>query len=374
MYDDGPIVMIVAGEASGDLLGADLMREMKKKRPDLNFIGVGGSAMQEEGLENVFSIDELSVMGISDVVPQIPNLFKRMGELVQVAVSKQVVALVTIDSQDFSKRLARRLKTFCNIPCIHYVCPTVWAWRKKRVYEYAKVFDHILALFPFEPPYFEKVGLECTFVGHPVVARLKEYVPKTVRAPVKLRLALLPGSRKGEILRHWPVMKEVFLVLKKDIPDLEGIVAVTDDSVLEYIEPAEGISFVAGNNRFSALSKCKAAFTKSGTMNLELAAMGVPMVVGYTTTALNYFIARLLVKVPYISPVNWVAGKTIVPELIQKDMTKAVVVPMLESLLVGKEVWNQQAKELKKVRDSLHIEKASEKAAEVVLKYIPERG
>lgn len=359
-------VFLFAGEASADLLGADLMRAMQKKHKNLKFIGVGGVAMHKAGLESLCPLDDFAVMGFSGVLPRIPFFLKRLKELTAAAQAANIDALVTIDNQDFSKRLARRIKAATGKPAIHYVVPKVWAWRPQRAAKYAAIYDHLLALFPFEPPYFEEYGVPCTFVGHPVAQRLKAYTPPP--APPPLRLALLPGSRPGEIERHWPVMRQVFEQLKQSHPDLTAVVPLAQDVTLPDV-PA-GVDVVVGEARFQALQACRAALAKSGTANLELAMLGVPSIVVFQTSTLNAWLVRRLVDIPYVSPVNWVAGTQVLPELLQDNFTPEKALAHLQPLLTDDQAWQTQAQALATVRATLTVPDAAARAADIVARYL----
>ena len=364
-------ILIIAGEASGDLLGADLMQELQKQFQDIEFIGVGGEKMLKAGLKPVFPMAEISLMGLAEVVPHIPKILKLIQKVADIAIAEQVDAVVTIDAQDFSKRVAKKIKQKQDVPCIHYVCPTVWAWRKGRAKKYAKLFDHILALFPFEPAYFEEYGGKCEYVGHPLGERMRHIVPQTLVRPEKPRIVLLPGSRRGEIERHWEDMKCIYTQLRQDFPEAEGLVLLPGESYVEMLgDVPAGIEVLYGEGRFDALKTCRVALTKSGTANLELGMAGVPMVVFYKMAPLTYNIAKLLVNVPYISPVNWVLGKKAVPEFIQEAFTADNVVPVLKSLLADESAWYEQAQNLQHMRALLTTENAAKQAADIVASYL----
>ncbi len=359
-------VFIFAGEASADLLGADLMTALQHQQPDIRFIGVGGVAMQQAGLQSLCPMQDFAVMGFSAVLPRIPLFIQRLRSLTAAAVAADIDVLVTIDNQDFSKRLARRIKAATGKPAIHYVVPKVWAWRPQRARVYAAVFDHLLALFPFEPSYFEPYGVPCTFVGHPVAQRLQGFTPP--QQPPSLRLALLPGSRAGEIKRHWPLMRATFLQLKQVLPHLTGTIPLAEAVNIPDI-PAD-IDIAVGADRFAALQGCRAALAKSGTSNLELAMLGVPAIIVYQTSQLNAWLARLLVDVPYISPVNWVAQGPSLPELILSDFTAPKASQLLLPLLQDDTAWHTQATALATVRDKLTVPDAAARAAAVVQSYL----
>ena len=370
-------VMVVAGEASGDLLGAGLMQALKSNKPELTFVGLGGEAMEGQGLQSAFPMREVALMGLVEVVPHIPNLIRRINQLVDVARIERVKALVTIDSPDLSFRIAKKVKAELGIPCIHYVSPHVWAWRRRRVYKMAKFLDHVLALFPFEPQYYEGSGLKCTHVGHAVVERLGAYAPRTPEKPLHQppRLALAPGSRLSEITRLMPPMADAIKLMRQKIPDLEVVLPLADAFNPRHFEPYVGLNaqYVRGSARFQALMGCDAALAASGTMNLELAMLGIPMVAAYKLAPITYALARELVQVAHFSPVNLVADKRVVPELLQKEASATHMADLMLPLLMDTPERKAQQQALAVVRERLGQGGAlpSERAAEVILGYLP---
>ncbi len=372
-------ILITAGETSGDILGAEIMRELKAKRKDLAFAGVGGTHMRKEGLKPLGDMDVFHGMGIVELLPSIPSILRLLGKLARWSKAHKPALLLTIDNQDFSARLAKKISAQ-GIPCVHYVAPKVWAWRQHRVLKLKHIFSHVLCLFPFEVEFFTDHGLEATYIGHPVALRLAGLTPEVLKLNIKKdTLALLPGSRRAELKHHWPLFLETFRLLRKKAPNLKGIVALPDDAAVarcKAIGWADGISPVVGESRFQVLGSCTAALTKSGTNNLELALLGVPAVVAYRMNNLTYKIVKRLVKVPAISPVNLVAnglekGPYTYPELIQDAATAAKLAAELQPLLDGGKAAEEQRKSLAFIRKKLAT-KASPAAlaAQVVLSYL----
>ncbi len=376
-------IMIVAGENSGDALAAGLMRELKRLHSEIDFVGVGGARMLAEGLRSVFSIEELNVMGLVEVLPHVRRLFRKRDELIAVAEREHIDLLITVDFQEFNASLAKKIKAKCAVPCIHYVSPTIWAWRRGRIHSLATYLDHVLALFPFEPEMYYGSGLKCTFVGHPVAQQLKgkSELAKKENENQQLKLALLPGSRLGLIGKLLPTMLQAVASLQFQGIGCQLLVPVTHAEHRELIKnlclengfAPEQIQFLEGEERFDSLLQCKAALAASGTSNLELAMLGVPMVVVYRFNVLTYYLAKPFVHAPYGSPVNWVAGKQILPELIQHDFTLEYIIEHLKPLLSDSVQRQQQVVELKQVREALgayHDVDASTKAAEIVSDYL----
>lgn len=325
----GPLIFLVAGEPSGDALGASLMAGLRRIAPNVRFAGVGGERMAAQGLESLFPMAELAVMGLAEVLPRLPNLIRRIRQTAAEVERLRPAALVTIDAPDFCFRVAKRLKGK-GIPLIHYVAPTVWAWRPGRARKIAGFLDHLLALLPFEPPYFEREGLACTFVGHPVVEggadrgdgarfRAAHGIPETV--PL---LCLLPGSRMGEVTRLLPVFGEavdrlatVHSDLRVVLPTVPNVAAAVRAGVAGWKAPP---LVVEGQEaKFDAFAACGAALAASGTVALELAMAGLPAVIAYRVNALTAWVARRLIRVRHVNLVNLLLDRPVVPELLQEE-------------------------------------------------------
>lgn len=382
---DNKTIMVVAGENSGDLLAAGLIEELKQAFPNARFIGVAGESMLAQGVESVFPLEELNVMGFVEVIPHLKRLFQKRDELIEVAKHRNIDMLITIDFQDFNASLAKKIKAQCGVPCVHYVSPTVWAWRRGRIYKMATYLDHLLALFPFEPEMYYGSGLNCSFVGHPLALQMKGmsamseefYETAKEQDDACVSLALLPGSRKGLISRLLPTMLDAYSRLRFENKVQKLVVPVAHEdhkaliieTGLEYGIKREEIEFVSGESRFEELAKCRAALVASGTSNLELAMLGIPMLVVYKLNHLSYHLLRPFVNAPYGSPVNWVAGKQIIPELVQHDLKTKSVLEHLRPLLHDSVQRAHQLVELRQVRNALGEQQelgASAKAAAIV--------
>jgi lipid-A-disaccharide synthase len=334
---------LVAGEASGDFLGAQLIRALKKKVNAPTFIGVGGPQMISEGLENLFPYEELSLMGLVEILPKLRKLLRRIDETAALAKKVRPCTIVTIDSPGFNLRFIKRARAMgVQGSFVHYVAPQVWAWRPGRVHKIAHLVDHLLCLFPFEPPYFEKVGLATTFVGHPLTELdinknprfLNQHgIPETAQI-----LTLLPGSRVGEITRLLPVFQETALLLKKRLSSLFLLIPT-----LPHLEAAIHTAFrdfplpwrlLRSEDKIQGFLHSQAAFAASGTVTLELAFAGLPAVISYRLSPLTYFYAKHFVHVKYISLVNLLLQRPLLTELIQDNCTPKhlyeAVVPLFE--------------------------------------------
>ena len=340
---DPPLVFLVAGEPSGDAIGARLMTALRSRTGDrVRFAGIGGDRMAAEGLESLFPQSDLTVMGIAEVLPRIPRLLRRLRETVVAIRGCAPDVVVTIDAPGFSYRIARRL-AHRPFPLIHYVAPTVWAWRPGRAAKLARLVDHLLAILPFEPPWFERVGLPCTFVGHPVVeeqdgtADGPGFRDRNGIGPEAPLLCVLPGSRSSEVRRLLPPFGTVVAELAARHPDLR-VVVPTVSSVAEVVRTAAGTwpakPIVVGQaDKGDALAASSAALAASGTVSLELALAAVPHVIAYRVNPLSAAIVRRLIKVRYASLVNLLADAPIVPEYLQDNCTVDRLVPAVERLL-----------------------------------------
>jgi lipid-A-disaccharide synthase len=323
-------VFIIAGEVSGDKLGGALMAGLHGLA-DVTFDGVGGPMMQEQGLSSRFPMDELSVMGLAEILPKYKALKARVHEMAQAVIIAKPDVLVTIDSPDFCLRVAKLVKAQSNIPTVHYVAPTVWAWRSGRAAKMAKFIDHVLALFPFEPPYMQAAGMTCDFVGHPVVA---EQIATDAEAQAfrdkygvtgPLVMAL-PGSRKGEVTR-----------LSDRFGDALGQVAAIHPNAT-FVVPCAGpvtslvreltqswhvtpllIPAQATATKRAVFKAADVALAASGTVSLELAANDTPMVIGYDMAWLSRLIISRMLKVDTVTLVNLVSDTRVIPEFVGKN-------------------------------------------------------
>jgi lipid-A-disaccharide synthase len=350
-----PKLFLVAGEASGDLLGGALLAGLRQLCGEaLAVEGIGGAAMAAEGLVSRFPMEELSVMGVAEVLPRLPNLLRRIRETGDAVAAAAPDALVTIDSPDFTLRVARRARRLRpGLKVIHYVAPSVWAWRPGRAAKMAKVVDHVLALLPFEPPYMQAAGMTCDFVGHPVAAAP---VPRPVEVaalraelaigPGQPVLALLPGSRRGEVTRLAPVFTEVARRLRAREPSLAVIVPAArgvvglldaalrpDDGGWPHVMDPRGFSSDAWEARKrAAFAAADVALAASGTVSLELAAAGTPMVIAYDANRLTTFLVKRMVRIDTATLVNLVTETRAVPEYLFENCTADRITPAVETL------------------------------------------
>lgn len=378
----GGHVFLIAGEASGDLLGARLMAAMKESNPHVRFSGVGGQLMAAEGLISLVPIEELALHGLVEVIKHIPNVLRRINDVVEVISSDLPDVLVTIDAPGFSLRVARKVKSL-GVPLVHYVAPTVWAWRPGRAKKISRYLDHLLTLFDFEPSYFTKHGLKATFVGHPLTETQNLSNRNDSRVELGFSdddkvLALLPGSRKSEVRRMLPFFEEVVHQFRDEIPDLKTVVPVVDyvkDDVVELTSTWENPPLLIDQTqgKFLVFAAADAALACSGTAAMELAWAKVPTVIGYKMAWLSSLIGYMLLKVKYASMINIIADRAIQPEFLQWRCKLETVVETIGPLLLDDQARQAQMRELEGITDRLRhpSQLPSQVAAEVILSYLP---
>lgn len=383
MAETRPTVMMIAGEPSGDLLGARLIASLREKlgtQPDL--VGVGGPAMAAEGLPSLFPMSDLSLMGVFEVLPKAARILARVKEAEILAHVAKPNVLVTIDVPAFNLRVAGRLRGL-GIPIVHMVAPQVWAWRSGRAIEIAEAFDHLMALLPFEPPYFEAVGLKTDFIGHPVVesglaqgdgAAFRARHGIAPEAPV---LLVLPGSRGAEVKRLgadfsaaveaiWravPALRIVMPTLPRRRKDIDNLVRRWPVQPIVTDDPGEKTAaFAAGN----------AAMAASGTVALELAMARVPMVIAYKVSEASARVVRHLLHVPFANLINLILERPVVPELLQEDCTPENLAEAVLPLLTDPSLRAVQMAALDEATAQMGRGgwRPSDRAAEIVLKYL----
>jgi lipid-A-disaccharide synthase len=335
---------VIAGEASGDALGAALLAGLKSLRPDLQVRGIGGPLMQAEGLHSLFPMEELSVMGLAEVLPKYAHLKRRIREAAADVLAAAPDALITIDSPDFVLRVARIVRTARpDLRTIHYVAPSVWAWRPGRAAKMAHVIDHVLALLPFEPPYMTAAGMTCDFVGHPVVSapRASAAEAQAFRADLggggPLVLAL-PGSRRGEVARLAPVIggvldrvRAVHPQVQVVLPTLRSVAAMVEGLTADW--PVRPRIIEASEAKRAAFAAADVAIAASGTVSLELAANAVPMVIAYDMHPVTMWLMQRMARVDTVTLVNLVSDTRVVPEFLGGRCTPDLIAPALLGLI-----------------------------------------
>ncbi len=336
-------IFVIAGEASGDVLGARLLAALRAQQSGLVFSGIGGARMAEAGLESLFPMQELAVMGLAEILPKLLPLRRRIQQTIAAIKATKPDIVVTIDSPGFCLRVLKGIAG-TGIKRVHYVAPQVWAWRQERVKHYPGLWDELLCLLPFEPAFFAPHGLNPVFVGHPVLESGADkgdagrFRAAHDLAADAVPVVLMPGSRVTETTRLLPVFRETMTLLAASVPGLvpvlaaaPGIAAAVAAQVGDWPVPPMIIRDIAG--RYDAFAAARAALTKSGTSTLELAMAGVPMAVTYRVNPVSAALGRRLIKVPHVAMINLLAGRELVPELLQENCRPAKLAATLQGLL-----------------------------------------
>lgn len=360
---------LVAGEASGDALGGSLMKGLKGQGvPEGNFLGVGGDAMKLEGLDSLLPMDELCVMGLWEIAGHLPRLLKLIQGLVEEIEKSKPDYVITIDLPDFNFQLAKRLKSrgIYKGKVIHYVAPSVWAWRPKRAENIAKFLDGLMCLFPFEPPFFEKHGLTTQYVGHPLIE-----IDKSVLNPAKFKadrdisedatcIGLFLGSRAQEIKTHKKAFTETLEVLDEQIDELEVIIPTLPNLEFDLREELQDVEFEkhivpAVDQKWEAFAACDLALAVSGTVGLELAYMNVPHVIGYKANPITAMIVKSMIKIEHVHLANILLEEEAVPEFLQGKCNVQFLARGLLRLDKKAEEREKQHEAFKKLHDRLQL-------------------
>ena len=347
------------GEESGDFLGAQLINNLKKKYPEARFVGLAGNLMQKEGMESLFPIKDLSVMGLIDPLLNLNRLLRRRKQLIDFILEEQPEFFIGIDSPSFNAGIAKRIKSKTNTKTIQYVCPQFWAWRKRRASRFKNYLDHIYSIFPFEEKLLAKEDMSSSFTGHPLAEHFeidvdkREFKRKMSLNSKKIYIALLPGSRKSELKNHLKILEKVASSYFSSNPNYHFIVALTEEnptSENKYLKK-ENISLIKGNTR-EVLKACDYAIVSSGTATLEAMLSKTPFCVIYKSNPIsNFIITNLLLQLEFISLPNILANKKIVPELRQKDLRIKKVIKELNCLIENSN--EEMIKEFKILHQSL---------------------
>ena len=343
---DATFIFIVAGEPSGDALGGALIAALRQRTGgSLRIAGIGGERMREQGLESLVPLRDLAIIGVAEVLPRAPVILRRVRETVAAIRAQRPDAVVTIDSSGFSWRVAHGLR--CRgetLPLIHYVAPMVWAWRAGRARRMARWYDHLMTLLPFEPPYFERVGLSCSFVGHPVLESGAErgdgvhFRAAHGLAPDDLLITVLPGSRGGEVRRLLPIfgaalsrLQDLAGTFRVVVPTVASVAATVACAVGRW--PGKAIVVEHPREKYDAFAASRAALAASGSVALELALARLPMVVGYRLNPLTEAFLDRVLKVRQVNLVNLLLGRPLVPELLGPNCTPARLAAALAGLI-----------------------------------------
>lgn len=373
-------VMIMSGEASGDLHGANLAREIRKQDPSIALYGVGSKQMRDAGVKMLADASEISVVGITAVLTHIGAIYRVFTKLKRFLKHERPDTLVLIDFPDFNIRLGKAARKL-GIPVLYYISPQVWVWRKGRIKTIAGMVKAMIVVFPFEVPLYEKAGVDVRFVGHPLTDVVRSDLTRGQARQVfgletaRRTIALLPGSRTSEIVHLLPDMLAAAKILLSRFQDLQFVLPVAPtvdrDFVRSFVEQGGVPVRMVEGRTYDALKASDAAIVASGTATLETGLMGLPMVIAYRISALNYFILTKLVRgVKNVGLVNIVAGKRIVPELVQKDSTPENMADSVTKMLSDPVYYKEVADGLACVRAQLGEAGASARAAAVVMEVL----
>lgn len=376
-------IMISVGEASGDLHGASIANALKMIRPDIALFGMGGQAMRSAGVDIVYDIAELGIIGLVEVVKNLPRLFKLRSMLAELMDKERPDVLVVIDYPDFNMRLARIAKQK-GIPVVYYISPSVWAWRRGRAKELARTTARVAAIFPFEAEVYREAGAKVTFVGHPLLDIVKPAMPKEEAYrhfgadPSRPLVLLMPGSRQQEISNLLPVMLAAGEKIGQQIPNCQFFLPVASTISREMLQNIISgyniaVTLTAGH-AYDLMGIADAAVAASGTVVLEAALMGLPAVVIYKLAALTYFLGKFLVKIPYFSLPNIIAGRQIVPELIQDAANPDRIAQEITAILTDHAVKERILGDLAEVREKLGETGAVQRVTGVILEVAEEHS
>ncbi len=384
-------IFIIAGEPSGDVLGGKLMAEIKQQSNTVEFVGVGGAKMEEQGLNSIFPIDDLSLMGFVEVVPHIPKLLKRINQTVATIIDQKADMVITIDSPDFCFRVISKLNKnplAKKIKKVHFIAPTVWAYREKRAEKISKLYDLLLVILPFEPPYFEKHGLETLFIGHPITesacallqrdlsAARAEFLESHKISPNELVICAMAGSRLGEVKRILPEIIGAINILAVQNPNLVVLMPVikkTKELVEGYSKQLQTrVILIDEQQKYQAFTASNLAIAKSGTNNLEIAIAGLPMITVYKINPITHWLIKDMIKVKFANLINIILNRELIPEMIQDNCNPKKIADVAQNLISNPALMQNQISESQNILKILGLnssETPSKKAAKKILSY-----
>jgi lipid-A-disaccharide synthase len=375
-------ILIVAGENSGEKYGADLVHQFKKINPSLAFFGIGGKYMEREGVHLLFPVEKLAVLGVFEVISHLPRIKKIFNKIKREARQQKPSAAVLIDSPDFNLRLAKKLKKL-SIPILYYISPTVWAWRKGRLKTIKKTVDKMMLIFPFEEKIYGEYGIQATYVGHPLKDRVRasfakdEFLEKYGLDPQKKLISLLPGSRRSELKYHIQVLAEAMERIKSEL-DTQFVLLLAEtldeNFLLSLIPPGlEGLK-ILGEDHYEAIASSELALSACGTANLEAALLETPLVSFYRISPLTYFFTHRLATIKNFSIVNILAGKRIIPELIQRDFTAQNIFEETKKIIDSEELRTEMIVQFRRIKKLLGEKTAPQNAAQELEKLIKQKN
>ncbi len=365
-------VLLVAGEASGDLHGASFLRALRELVPQVHALGIGGAKLRAAGLECLFPAESLSIMGLPSF-KDLQTVFNAFRKTLRVLKDSPPDLLVLIDFPEFNLLLARFAKRY-GVPVFYYISPQVWAWRERRVKTIKKVVDTMAVILPFEVDFYARHGFKVHFVGHPLLDVVKPALSRDTFCklagldPTRPLIGFFPGSRPREVGSLLPLFEETFGLLQESFPQIQGVF-VQAPGISEISLRHPGARVIRGY-QYEVMAQAEAVLLASGTVTLEAAIVGVPMVVAYKMSPLSFWLAKRLVRVPFVSLVNLVAQEALVPELLQKEATPVNLAACLKRFLEDPDYAGKIRQKLRKVREALGPPGAAWRAAELAARYL----
>ncbi len=367
---------MIAGEASGDLHGSHLVKELLSLDPSLRIYGVGGEKMKNEGVELIADSNKMAVVGITEVLLKLKSIYRIYRKLKNSLTADSPSLVILIDYPDFNLRFAREAKKK-NIPIVYYISPQVWAWRKGRIKKIGRLIKKMIVIFPFEKTIYEKAKIDVDFVGHPLLDSIRsqfsreEAFQKFSLSSGVTTIGLLPGSRMNEVKRHLPQMIGAISLISRQINPVQFIIPVAPGLDWEEVQNLVGSKRenirVVENNIYDVMRISDVVIVASGTATIEAAIMGAPMIVVYRVSPFTYLLGKMLIKVKNIGMVNIIAGKTVVPELIQRDVTPEKITSAVVQILENPFKQEEMKKELSSVKEKIGNPGASLRAAQIII-------
>jgi lipid-A-disaccharide synthase len=364
-------VVMVAGEASGDLHGARLIDALHKRLPDIRISGAGGGAMRDAGARIVVDAHDLSVMGFTAVLLKAPQILRHLTRLKRLLADRRPDLLILIDFPEFNLHLAGYAKKI-GIPVLYYISPTVWAWRAGRIHKIKRRVDHMAVILPFEKSIYTKHGVPASFVGHPLMdgAPPENELEPGPPSGKSRAVALLPGSRECEVSRLLPEMLKAARILQQTDPELRFEISRApsiDAAMIDRLTRLHGVANTSITDEpvYAIFKCCRMAIVASGTASLEAAIYGIPTIIVYSVSAFSYIMAKLLVRVPHIGLANLIANKRVLPELVQDQATAAQIAATAQHLLSDDKAYRRMQSELRTIRKQLGRAGASDRVAAI---------
>jgi lipid-A-disaccharide synthase len=342
-------ILIIAGDNSGDLHGANLMKELLTLSSDIEFLGIGGELMMKNGLNSIVKLKDISVVGFWEVAKKALFFKKLLNKIKNIIENEGIDIFIAIDFPGFNERVAAFAKKV-HKPVVWYIAPQLWAWGEKRSLKFSQLIDLLLVVFPFEVEYFQKFGINCSFVGHPLLDN-QDYAGKNLNFEEREnKILLMPGSRLQELRKHLPLLQDVAKISKIKFPDYRIVLAIPEYFKNEIASTINDKSIEISTNSRKELLVSKVGVIKTGTSNLEAALAGLPFVMYYKTSLLTYYLGKKLINLEYLSLINILAKKNVVKELIQSDATAGNIINEIERLLLDNEYYNNQRHEFELIK------------------------